>query len=549
MSVNSRSDMEKVTIISTPNKVDEKVASATSPLLAKSSSANEEEVEKGDGPYTCNDAIESVGFGRFQILLFLIAGFLWMADAMEMMMLSFLGPAVQCKWGKTAQERNLFNSLLTTGVFLGMTFGAFTWGYLADRIGRKKSLASAIIVCLLFGVASAFSPNFWVLLAFRTVVGFGLGGSGVTFSIFLEFLPTKARGTWLLLIEFWWTAGSMVEAAISWGVFPTLGENAWRYMVALSAVPLLIAVCALPAVPESPRFLVNVGKIEKAQKVLERMARMNKKSLPGSHLVGSTISETTSHYPIIEKEMTSAAPAACPRALTFREGVKSLFSTALRKTTLMLWLIWLINAVAYYGLVLLTPFVEQPNSANKTGTDCPADPSQPPFNTSTYVDVFITSGAEFPGLIMSMIIIDRLGRKKTQGIQFAGTGLFVALLLIPGLPIAARVGLLFVARALIMGAFCVTCVYTPEVYPTAVRATGNGVANSIARIGGMVCPFPAYYLVAGGSIAQMAGFGFFAGICIIAAVVAFFLPVETAGKTMADRLASDSVHHKRDDSE
>lgn len=82
-------------------------------------------------------------------------------------------------------------------------------------------------------------------------------------------------------------------------------------------------------------------------------------------------------------------------------------------------------------------------------------------------------------------------------------------------------------------------------YPTSVRATGNGAASSVARIGGMISPFPAYYLVAGGPVAQMAGLGLFGGISIAAGIAALLLPVETSGRQMADRVAPHEKHHDR----
>lgn len=83
--------------------------------------------------YTVTQAVNALGFGWFQVKLSLCVGLCWMADSMEMTILSILGPALHCDWQITKYQQ----ALTTTIVFLGMMLSATFWGQLSDRYGRK----------------------------------------------------------------------------------------------------------------------------------------------------------------------------------------------------------------------------------------------------------------------------------------------------------------------------------------------------------------------------------------------------------------------------
>lgn len=83
--------------------------------------------------YTVSQAVNALGFGWFQVKLSLCVGLCWMADSMEMTILSVLGPALHCDWGISRYQQ----ALTTTIVFLGMMLSSTFWGQLSDRCGRK----------------------------------------------------------------------------------------------------------------------------------------------------------------------------------------------------------------------------------------------------------------------------------------------------------------------------------------------------------------------------------------------------------------------------
>lgn len=95
-----------------------------------------------------DEALVETGFGKFQVLVLAYAGMGWVSEAMEMMLLSFVGPAVKSQWGLSPHEE----SLITSVVFAGMLVGAYSWGIISDNYGRRFGLSSlfAIRACTLF---------------------------------------------------------------------------------------------------------------------------------------------------------------------------------------------------------------------------------------------------------------------------------------------------------------------------------------------------------------------------------------------------------------
>mmetsp|Transcript_10641 Transcript_10641/g.20851 ORF Transcript_10641/g.20851 Transcript_10641/m.20851 type:complete len:462 (-) Transcript_10641:26-1411(-) len=379
-----------------------------------------------NGRLTMEEAIDTAGFGWFQIKLVLITGFCISADAMELMMLSFLGPAAKCEWGLSTSQV----SLLTTVVFLGMLFGTYFWGAIADRYGRLKSLFYALILVFVFAILSAASINYYMLLFCRLLVGFGLGGCGMAWLYFLEFIPTKLRGRWACIMSVWWSLGTVLEAGLAWYLLPTLG---WRWLLAISASPLILVFLGMLTLPESPRYYIVVGKPEKAQRVLQRVALENHSVIPTGTLVGS---------------MNTALNNAVQDPI---QALRIILNRTWRKLTLNLWVLWFANAFCYYGLVLLTTVLRtETNNEDHCGNGVLSD--------KDYVDVFIATAAELPGLAVAVATVDRLGRRQTQALLFMGTAFFI-LLLIPlnSSQDTAMVVMLFFGRMLISGAFTVTC--------------------------------------------------------------------------------------------
>jgi MFS family permease len=133
---------------------------------------------------TVDEAIETIGFGKFQLGMLGYTGLVWLADAAEMILLSFIGPAAKCEWGLSSSEEGAISSVVFAGIFLG----AYAWGIVSDIHGRRLGFIATALFTFLFGMLSAWSPDYWFLLVSRAFVGFGLGGAPVSPILLLHIL-------------------------------------------------------------------------------------------------------------------------------------------------------------------------------------------------------------------------------------------------------------------------------------------------------------------------------------------------------------------------
>ncbi|GAV04098.1 hypothetical protein RvY_14429-2 [Ramazzottius varieornatus] len=276
--------------------------------------------------FTVDQAVDKIGFGKFQLKLSCLAGFAWMADAMEMMILSILSPALKCEWELDGWQQ----ALVTTVVFCGMMLSSAIWGKISDKYGRRVELLICSFITFFYGLISAFAPNFLWLLFLRGFVGIGIGGSPQSVTLYSEFLPSKQRAKCLVLTEVFWALGSCFEVLLALFVMPTLG---WRWLLGLSSIPLIIFDIACLWMPESARYFMASGQTEKAYAVLQRIANENGQPMPPGELVTDA------------GNSKDTAP---------RGRFRDLVGPDMRRTTLLLWIIWLGNAFSYYGIVLMT---------------------------------------------------------------------------------------------------------------------------------------------------------------------------------------------------
>mmetsp|Transcript_29632 Transcript_29632/g.55854 ORF Transcript_29632/g.55854 Transcript_29632/m.55854 type:complete len:587 (-) Transcript_29632:289-2049(-) len=469
--------------------------------------------------FTVGEAVDATGFGPYQQWLTLYVGCAWMSDALEMMLLSFLGPAVRCEWNLTAADE----ALVTTVVFLGMLIGANLWGWLADVKGRRMGFLVPGLVSCAAGIASALAPNFETLLLCRAVVGLGLGGVPVAFNLFLEFIPSDGRGHYLVLFESFWSLGAVLEAGLAWATMQPLG---WRWLVGLSAVPLLMLMLFFPLLPESPHYLVVSGRLDEAEAVLQKMARFNGVALPPGKLVQSK--------GLPQKLPDSGLPTQPAQAMPNRDSsaigmLRQMLHPSMRRTTLLLWLIFFSVACSYYGVVLLSTEI---HVSDKEGSVCTPG-GKAALDDRDYADVMVTTLAELPGLLVAAVLVERIGRIRSMAYPSIVCGMCMLLLMLgPGDLI--ETGLLFGSRASVMTVFTVIYIYAPEVAPTSVRGFSVGVANGMARIGGMIAPLLAVTLVERGGLrgAELA----FLCLSLTTALAAMLLPIETRGRALMDRV-------------
>lgn len=433
--------------------------------------------------YTFDEAIDRVGLGRFQRRLLAICGAGWAADAMEVLLISFALPAIRQEWGLTPAQAGL----LGTAIFVGMLTGAWFWGAISDRIGRKLGFILTVLIDSGFGLLSALSPNFATLVLLRALTGFGVGGTlPVDYAVFAEYLPRRQRGRYLVYLEAFWALGALVAAGLAWLIVPRVG---WRPLLALSAFPGVIVFWIRRHVPESPRFMLVQGREEEALAILRRVAQENGTTLPES-----------------SRLVIPSAPQAT---------VVDLWRQPYTKTTVLLWLIWFGISLGYYGVFTWLPslFVQRGMTFLRS-----------------FEYIFLLTLAQLPGYFSAAYLVERLGRRVTLGLYLIASGLFTYLFAVAiSLPVyvAAAVWMSFFA----LGAWGALYAYTPEAYPTQLRTTGMGAASGMARIAGTLAPTLGGYLL---GISMPLALTVFAAAYTLSGLAALALPYETKGQPLAD---------------
>ena len=444
------------------------------------------------GAVPVQTAIDRIGFGRFQKRLLGVCGVTWAADAAEIFLIAFALPKITDEFGLSTFQ----SSLVVSSAFLGMLGGAWFWGTVSDRIGRKRGFAITIGIFAFFGFLSAFAPNVWLLCLCRVLAGFGLGGAvPLDFSLFAEYLPTRNRGRWLVILESFWGAGTVVTAALAWLLVPTLG---WRYLLATSAIAGACVFWVRLRVPESPRFLAATGRVDEAEAILAQVAREN--GVP-------------------ERDVPHIEP---PADASDKVEIKRLFEGRLKRTTVMLWITWFFIALAYYGLFSWLP---------KIFADRGLDVVQ------TYGYTLLLAAAQLPGYFSAAWLVERWGRKRTfvtyLSIAALCTFVYGAAQSLPVL-LTAAVLMSFFA----LGAWSSLYAYTPELLPTRMRTTGMGAASGMARVAGVLAPLLGGLLI---PISLGLTLTVYALSFAFAAISVAVLGHETRDEALADTVAEEEA--------
>ncbi|WP_307893659.1 MFS transporter [Bacillus swezeyi] len=228
-----------------------------------------------------------------------IAGLGWLFDAMDVGILSFIIAALHAEWNLTPEQMSWIGSVNS----IGMAVGAFVFGLLADRVGRKYVF---MITLLFFSVGSGLSAMTTTLTAFlilRFFVGMGLGGElPVASTLVSETVAPERRGRIVVLLESFWAFGWLAAALISYFIIPTYG---WQIALLTTALPAFYALYLRIALPDSPKY----EKLDQHRKP------------------------------------------------TVLENVKSVWSRRYVRSTVMLWVVWFCVVFSYYGMFLWLPSV------------------------------------------------------------------------------------------------------------------------------------------------------------------------------------------------
>ncbi|MDF1601768.1 MFS transporter [Mesorhizobium sp. YIM 152430] len=432
---------------------------------------------------TIDAVLERGGTGPFQRRLLGVFGLVWTADAMQVLAVGFTAASIAATFGLTIPQA------LQTGTlfFLGMLIGAAVFGRLADRFGRRRILIGTVAMDAVFGIASAFAPDFQTLLLLRFLTGLAVGGTlPVDYAMMAEFLPPSRRGRWLVMLEGFWAVGTVAVALTAWAAASAGVADAWRVIFFVTALPAIAGIFLRFWIPESPMHLMRQGKEPEARAVMDKVLVANGKAPLGATPLTATPTATN----------------------------VGLLSPELRRRTILMLACWFLVSISYYGI-----FVWMPARLATEGFGF----------VRGYGFLVLVALAQIPGYALAAYGVEKWGRRATLTrflvLSAAGCALFV----IATTPAMIAAALLIMSFAL-LGTWGALYAFTPELYPTASRATGMGAAGAMARLGGLLAPSVVVYLFIESTAAAI---GLFAGLLLIAAIAARSIDVETRKAALA----------------
>lgn len=428
--------------------------------------------------------VQRLPIGRFHYNLLGIVGLGWMFDAMDTGIIAFIMTKLVHDWGLTPTESGWIVSI----GFVGMAIGAVFSGALADRFGRKNVFASTMVLYSIATALCAFAPNLTVLLVCRFLVGLGLGGQlPVAVTLVSEYIPAQVRGRFIVLLESFWGLGWLVAALVSYFLIPHFG---WHIAFLIGGLPLFYVWVVLTKVPESVPYLINRNRIIEAHQLIQKL-------------------EQQAGVEVIQE--IEVLPVAHQQKVSFQQ----LWQKPFVRRTLMLWLIWFGIVFSYYGI-----FTWLPSLLVKQGYDI--------VKSFEYVLFMIL--AQLPGYIVASWLVEKLGRKAT----LAG---FIGLCAVSAYffgQSSSDNSIMFwgcLMSFFNLGAWGVLYTYTPEQYPTNIRAFGSGWAAAVGRIGGIVAPMVVTSLMVAPDAFHHV-FMMFTVVLLAVAAVIVILGEETQGKTL-----------------
>jgi putative MFS transporter len=438
--------------------------------------------------------LDRVPLNRFHWRLLMLSGLGWMFDAMDVLMLSFLLAPIRAEFKLDATGVGL----VASATFVGMFFGAAVAGRLADRYGRRTVFTATLVIFSIGSALSALAPTFETLLAARVIAGLGLGGElPVVATLVSELSPRAQRGRMIVLLESFWAYGTILAGIVAITVVANYG---WRWGFAVGALPALYVAYLRRALPESPRFLAEKGRAPEADAVVRRVERAG-----GGALL-------------------TLAPAIAPTRAG-RTRMTELFTARYARRTVMLWILWFGVVLTYYGMFLWIPSLLVARGFDD------ARPGQ------ANMLFFLSTLAQVPGYFSAAWLVERWGRKPTLVLYLLGTAVSAYMFGNVGAGTdVAQTNVVVLWLSLLsffnLGAWGIVYTYTPELYPTSVRATGAGVAAAVGRIGGIIGPYLTPVLVT--AIATNGTFAVFMVLLVITAAAVAILGEETRGRSLEE---------------
>ncbi|XP_068972986.1 organic cation transporter 1-like isoform X2 [Bombus flavifrons] len=365
-------------------------------------------------------------------------------------------------------DNSWWPSTSTTFFYVGSLFGNVVFGWIADKWGRRTALFAILFLEVIFSIATSFSPNYVIYTALRTVNGLSFPAIyQIPFILALELMGPRYRTFAGMVISMFFASAMSLLAVLGYLL------RHWFTLSLATSVPFVLLFSYYWIIPESPRWLLSKNRIDEAEVIVQRMAKINGRTVPNNFLrkmeveilrrQGVSCNGTNSGEnpePNPETEDRSPPPAATPMDLIRNPNI--------RKKFFILAFDWVANAVVYNGL-----------SYNATN-----------LGVSDYLAFFIGGLVEIPSYVITWYAMDRLGRRWVLCLTMLLGGLAcVSCMFVPEDAVWVTVSLAMIGKFGIAASFAVFYVFVGELLPTVLRSQAMGIASFIAGIGLLAFPY------------------------------------------------------------
>jgi putative MFS transporter len=437
--------------------------------------------------------LERLPRSSWHVRMRLVIGSATFFDAFDSIAIASALPLLVSLWSLSPQQVGL---MISAG-FAGQAIGAIIFGRLAERVGRIKAATISIAIFTVTSFLCAASNSYYQLLICRVIQGVGLGGEVPVAATYInEIAGSEDRGRFFLLYECVFLLGILVSSLAGAYIIPNFG---YRWLFILGGLPACLIVFLRRVCPESPRWLASKGRYDEADDALRAIEHRvaGGRQLP-PYRVSSEASGTT---------------------LSPRQSWNELFEPPYLGRTIVVWVLWFSSFLVSYGLSTWLPTIYRTTFGIS-------------IQSALLLSV-IGNLLSLVGGVVCALLIDRMGRRAWLTYAFFVAFCPLIILAISGAgSLATAVALTAAASAAINTITITLYLYTPEIYPTRMRAVGTSWATFWTRIATLS---GAYGI---GLILPLAGltgvFVLFSSVALAGGLVSLLGTIETRGKVLED---------------
>ncbi|HYA00035.1 MAG TPA: MFS transporter [Candidatus Binatia bacterium] len=394
---------------------------------------------------TIGEALDEAPLSLFHLKAAVTSAMGFFTDAYDLFIIGVAVTLIAKEWSLSPLQ----TSFLSSATLIATLVGAVVFGRLADLLGRKRVYGLVAAIMALGALATSLAPSYAWLVAFRIILGLGIGGDyPVSAVLASEYANRKGRGQLVSLVFSSQAAGLLIGPVVALALLAS-GVNhdlVWRVMLGLGALPAMSVIYLRSRMPESPRYAAAVqGREAEARAAIEKYSHGTVK---------------------VAKSGTARVSASFRAFISRPRNLVLILGTAGS---------WFLLDYMYYGNTISLPVILK--------AVAPGD------NLLQYTAWTLMIFAVFavPGYVLAFLRIDRVGHRRLQWIGFLGMTVCFALIgLIPGLittvtPFLVLFGVSYFFTE--FGPNVTTFVIPTEVFGVAERTTGHGIAAGFGKLG------------------------------------------------------------------